>query len=123
MKKWLIGAGIIIIVLIAWGVWDAQQPGELDAFAQCLTERDITYYGAFWCPNCQNQNKMFGRSKDHLNYVECSTPDGNRQTQQCIDAGITAYPTWEFPGGERTEGTLELAEIAERSGCELPENY
>ena len=120
MKKWIIGAIIVAAALIGWGFLDSKRPGELDAFAKCLQGKQITYYGAFWCPNCQNQNKMFGTSKQYLNYVECSTPDGKGQTQQCTTEGIKAYPTWEWEDGQRTEGVRSLEEIAERSGCELP---
>ena len=121
MKKWILGVVVIVVVLIAWAVWDSKKPGELDAFAQCLDEKGLTYYGAFWCPNCKIQNDMFGRSKKYVPYVECSTPDGKRQTQECIDAGVKAYPTWAYPNGERAEGTQPLQTLAERSGCALPQ--
>lgn len=120
MKKWIIGAIVIAAALVTWGVLDSKKPGELDAFARCISDKEITYYGAFWCPNCQKQNEMFGNSKQYLPYVECSTPDAKRQTQACIDAGIQKYPTWQWESGERTEGVMPLEEIAERSGCSLP---
>jgi len=123
MKKWIIGAVIIAVALIGWGIWDSKQPGELDAFAQCLGEKGALFYGAFWCPHCADQKKMFGRSVDELPYIECSTPDGKSQTQQCIEEDISSYPTWKFSEGENGEGVLSLEELAERTGCELPETY
>jgi len=106
-------------LLVGLLIWDKNKPGELDAFAQCLGDEGLTFYGAFWCPACQDQKKLFGRSEKELPYVECSTPDGRAMIQECQDLGIEAYPTWEFTGGERETGVLSLSTLAERSGCEL----
>jgi len=122
MKKWILAAIIVLVALVGLVVWDKNRPGELDAFAQCLTDKGVTYYGAFWCPNCQKQNEIFGRSKRYIPYVECSTPDGKSQVEQCRNANITAYPTWEFEGGERLTGVQPLETLAEKTGCELRVN-
>lgn len=123
-KTWFIILGVIAATLIGWGIWDANQPGELDAFAQCLEEEGAIFYGTFWCPYCNEQKEMFGRSAGELPYVECSTPDGNRQTQECREAGIEGYPTWEFQNEEgepeREGGVLSLQQLADRTGCSLP---
>lgn len=94
--------------------------GKYDEFAQCLKDNGVTFFGAFWCPHCQRTKAMFGSSVDKLPYVECSTPDGNSQTQVCKDNGITAYPTWQFKDGTRITGEHTLQELAEKSGCMLP---
>jgi hypothetical protein len=52
--------------------------------------------------------------------VECSTPDGQNQTQICIDKKISNYPTWEFPDGSRITGERTLNELAQKTSCELP---
>lgn len=101
------------------------QPGgdEYVGFAQCLTERGATFYGAYWCPHCQAQKKLFGSAADELNYVECALPGGNSagQTQVCKDANIQSYPTWEFADGERQTGEMSLSQLATKTGCELPD--
>lgn len=116
---------IIIIVaagvMLGWRLWQDKQPGKLDEFAACIADSGAKFYGAFWCPHCADQKKVFGNSVDLLPYVECSEPDGQSQTQECIDAGITGYPTWELSGGERLNGTQTLQKLAEKTGCELPE--
>lgn len=94
--------------------------GELDSFAQCLGEKGATFFGAFWCPHCQAQKKMFGASAKLLPYTECSLPDGKTRTQECIDKNIESYPTWEFADGSRETGEVPLATLAEKTGCELP---
>ncbi len=96
-------------------------PGRLDGFAQCVTDRGATFYGAFWCPHCKEQKQLFGKSAGNLPYVECSTPDGQNQQQICKDAGIQGYPTWVFEDGERETKTLTPTELAEKTGCELPQ--
>src|ERR1035437_6515709 len=76
-------------------------PGKYDTFAQCIKDSGATFYGAFWCPHCQAQKKLFGTSAKLLPYVECSTPDATGQLQICIDKKITGYPTWELKDGTR----------------------
>jgi thiol-disulfide isomerase/thioredoxin len=109
-----------VLLFIGYGVWQAMTPGKYDAFAQCLGKNGATFYGAFWCPHCQAQKAMFGKSKDELPYVECSTPDGQGRTQVCTDKDINGYPTWEFVDGSRLSGEVPLAQLAEKTGCALP---
>ena len=91
------------------------------AFAQCLAEKGVTFYGAFWCPHCQAQKKLFGKKAfDTLKSVECSTPDGKNQTQECKDAGIKSYPTWKFADNTTQTGELSFAQLAEKTGCAVP---
>jgi thiol-disulfide isomerase/thioredoxin len=85
--------------------------------AQCLTKNGAKFYGAFWCPHCQATKVMFGTSASQLPYVECSTPDGRGQTDQCTQQGITSYPTWKFKDGTILQGEQTFAALAEKSGC------
>lgn len=96
-------------------------PGKLDIFAQCLKDKGAVFYGAFWCPHCQNQKAMFGKSVKLLPYVECSTPDGKSQLQICQNKKIEGYPTWEFADGSRESGEVPLEKLAQKTGCELPQ--
>jgi hypothetical protein len=102
-------------------------PGKYDAFATCLKDKGLTFYGAFWCPHCQAQKKLFGSSAHLLPYVECSTPDANGQTQVCIDKKIQSYPTWELADGtiipdDSTDGSgVKLETLAAKSSCILPQ--
>jgi len=96
-------------------------PGKYDGLAQCLKDNGAVFYGAFWCPHCQEQKKIFGNSEGLLPYVECSNPDGKSQTQICIDKGVQSYPTWEFADGSRLTGEQQPGVLAEKAGCELPQ--
>lgn len=109
-------AGAVVIGLI---IWNKNQPGQYDALAQCLKDKGAVFYGAFWCPHCQNQKKLFGRSERLLPYVECSTPDGQGQKIECKEKGVEGYPTWMFANGEKISGEMSLAALAEKTGCSL----
>ena len=120
MKK-IIWAVIVLVVLagLVRLVKTPGKSGELDAFAQCISESGAKYYGAFWCPNCKNQEARFGRSAKLLPRIECSTPDGKDQLPVCAEAKIEGYPTWDFADGRREIGNLSLEKLAEFTGCPL----
>jgi thiol-disulfide isomerase/thioredoxin len=98
------------------------KPGALDSFVQCIKDKGIVFYGAFWCPHCQRTKAEFGDSASKLPYVECSTPDGRGQTQVCIDKGIQQYPTWMLPDGSTYTGEHDLADLSQKFQCPLPGN-
>lgn len=103
--------------LVALLVTQAQKPGKYDTFTQCLADSGTKFYGAFWCPHCQAQKALFGKSAKLLPYVECSKPDGNGQLQVCIDEKVEGYPTWVFPDGTRESGEHTLEELAAKTSC------
>lgn len=114
---------IIILLIVAGIVWliiTPGRPGKLDAFATCIKDSGAIFYGAFWCPHCQNQKAMFGSSAKLLPYLECSTPDGKGQLSVCTEAGVTGYPTWKFSDGTTEAGEVSLARLSEVTKCSLP---
>ena len=126
MKRGVLIFWLIIVVLIVAGIGASvfvkpKSTPQLDSFAQCIKDKGVIFYGAFWCPHCQKTKAMFGSSAKLLPYVECSTPDGQRQTQICIDKKIASYPTWMKPSGEIITGEHTLAELSTFSGCPLPQ--
>lgn len=121
-------AAPIIIFLVFIGIFsltsaknDAGSSEELLALATCISDAGAKFYGAFWCPHCQDQKKDFGDASDALPYVECSTPDGRGQTEVCAQAKIEGYPTWVFANGERLSGHIAIASLAEATGCPAPQ--
>ena len=121
IKNWGIFIGLVLIlVLIAYGfVLNEQRPGKYDDFATCLTENDVKMFGAYWCPHCQDQKNLFGRSFKNVNYIECSLPNQGGQNELCNDEGIQSYPTWEFSDGERQVGVVSLEQLSAITGCSL----
>ncbi len=115
----------IILALITAGLYflikESRTSGKYDEFAKCLGEKGATFYGAFWCPHCQNQKAMFGKSAKLLPYIECSTPDGQRQLSNCTQKKIDGYPTWEFSDGSQENGEVPLARLSEKTSCPLPQ--
>jgi hypothetical protein len=118
----LIGIVAIVLVLLG-GMWAYRSfgPSKYGGFAQCLAEKGALFYGAFWCPHCQEQKAMFGAGARDLPYVECSTPDGKGQLPLCIEKGVEQYPTWMFADGSKQSGVIPLADLAQKTGCALPE--
>lgn len=125
-KIFLIVIGVLvlgtIVTVILRGGGGATGPGKYDEFAMCLKDNGAMFYGAYWCPHCQAQKKMFGSSAKLLPYTECSTVDGNAQTQICIDKEIKSYPTWEFADSTRLTGEISLLELAQKTNCPLPDS-
>ena len=116
----LLIVGVIVTVLLRSGEGGVSvEPGKYDTFATCLAEKGAVFYGAFWCPHCQAQKKLFGSSEKLLPYVECSLPN-SKPTQQCIEKKIDSYPTWEFADGSRLTGEIPLEVLAEKTSCALP---
>jgi thiol-disulfide isomerase/thioredoxin len=119
-KHWLIiFVTLFIVAPFGYHFYSLSQPGKLDTFAQCLSDKGAKFYGAFWCPHCQEQKKDFGKSAKLLPYIECSAPNGKDQLQVCTDAGVTGYPTWMFADGSKETGRVALAKLAEKTGCTL----
>lgn len=68
---------------------------ELQALAEHLDSIGAKFYGASWCPHCQQQKEEFGAAARFLPYVECAPngPRGPRATS-CEMRDIRQYPTW-----------------------------
>jgi thiol-disulfide isomerase/thioredoxin len=113
--------GTIATILIRSSDSIPTGPSKYDAFATCLTSKGATFYGAFWCPHCQATKKLFGSAVKFLNYIECSTPDGNSQTQICKDKKIEGYPTWIFADGSQLTGEVTMQQLADKTACVLPQ--
>lgn len=126
MSSFLRNAIIAVVLVAAFGAayylgYYRRNAHKLDTFAQCLSDKGVKMYGAYWCPHCAEQKELFGESFKLAPYVECGVA-GNRSAEQavCKDAGIHHFPTWQFPPvGERVEAVIPLADLASRTGCSL----
>jgi thiol-disulfide isomerase/thioredoxin len=119
-KNKFILAGVIALVVIAiiliavLGSGSAKPNPALDAFAQCLASKEVTMYGAYWCPHCQNEKKAFGDSFQYVPYVECT-----QDVARCTAMNIDGYPTWILKDGKRLIGEQGLYKLSQESGCPL----
>ena len=117
---WSVVGVIILVGVLVLAKASDNQPGKLDDFAACLGEAGAKFYGAFWCPHCQAQKALFGKSAKLLPYVECSTPDGKGQLPICKDKGVESYPTWFFADNTKKTGEVPLEELSKATSCPLP---
>ena len=124
--SWIWMVAVVVLGVAAWvayGVYNSYfvNVSTMDGFAKCLTAKGAQMYGAWWCPHCADQKELFGNAFQYIRYHECS-PEGQRiETEGCKQAGIQHFPTWQFPDGSRTEGTLPLATLSQKTGCKLPQ--
>jgi hypothetical protein len=118
--SWII-IGVVVVAILGGIFWYGAKPGKHDVFASCIAESGATFYGAFWCPHCQNQKSMFGKSANKLPYVECSTPDGRGQLPVCAEKKVETYPTWHFADGSVKTGTLSFSELSSITKCPVTE--
>lgn len=116
---------IIVIVILLFGFIfyfysKGKEPGAYDDFVNCLSEKNVKFYGSFQCSHCQNQKKMFEKSSKLLDstgvYIECG-PLGSFNTQ-CTSLGVTSVPLWKI-GNESLSGLQQLTVLAEKSQCSL----
>ncbi len=90
--------GVVLLVGGLGVLLNKEKPSKFDGLAQSLKEKGAEFYGAFWCPHCQEQKAEFGSAKKYLPYIECSTPN-NSQVKICEDNKIESYPSWKFKDG------------------------
>ena len=129
LNGWRLGSSAAAIIVVGLmhlhyaGAFDAAAGPEdpyLRGLAEHLEANGAKFYGASWCPHCQQQKLVFGASAKRLPYVECS-PNGPRGTQStaCVGADIRNYPTW-IIGGQRFERGMTPKLLARYSGYADP---
>jgi hypothetical protein len=109
----------VLITVFGLNAYVTPTGGKYDEFAKCLSDKDMTMFGAYWCPHCNNQKQMFGPSFKYVKYVECDPKGDNANPQLCTENGIDGYPTWIY-GDNRLPGEQTLQELSSVSGCNLP---
>lgn len=120
-SSWLLYAAALLAVigLIVFAVRQQAAPAEHDAYAQCLTDHGVKMFGAWWCPHCQQQKALLGKSFEKIKYTECSDPGSQEMNQACKDAKIEGYPTWEFKDGTRLSGVQTLEDLGKKAECSV----
>ena len=116
-----IGAAVALVLglqLHFSGVFDPAAGPEdprLKALATHLDESGARFYGAYWCPACQERKKLFTASVDRLPYIEC-TPEGRGgpRAVDCLTRNIEQYPTW-IIDGQRHTGVVSIERLGRLS--------
>ena len=113
-----VSAAVILFVVPFWLVSSGSTSQENYPLADCLSEKNVVMYGAYWCPHCKEQKELFGSSFERIKYVECAEKDNPRQqTAECKTAGVKQYPTWIKNDGERVTGTQSLESLKALGNC------
>ena len=124
-KTWLPATALSAVLAVTAlhlhysGVFDPAAGPEkpyLAALAAHLEESGAKFYGAYWCPRCQEQKELFEASAKRLPYVECKPggPSGP-ETVSCAAKDIDNYPTW-IIDGRRYVGVRDPKALATHSG-------
>lgn len=119
-RKLAIAVLIAAAFATAYYLGTRKRVSRLDGFAKCTATKGAKMYGLYWCPHCEEQKEMFESAFRYVNYVECGIKGERKEEPSCVQAGVKQFPTWEFTGGERHEGTLPLTTLAQKTGCSLP---
>ena len=122
-------AAIAILLLHANYVAPRAEPAGpedpmIRALAEHLTDEGVLFYGASWCPHCQEQKRLFGASASRLPYIECSPAGANTpQAPSCSRAGVQSYPTWVIEGRAIAGEVLSLSQLANATGFPGAANF
>ena len=100
-------------------VGEGEDAQNLVEFAKALQQAGVRFFGADWCPVCNEQKKLFEDGSQFLPFIEMTNPDRTRNAT-AISEGITQYPTWEFSGGQRVTGLQTLQQLSTLSGVAIP---
>ena len=95
-----IALGLVAIMFVsATDLLNKRGDPRLHDLAEHLVEKDVVFYGAYWCPSCAEQKRLFSGAAEKLPYVECAPGGRNApMTSECARAGVTGYPTWVIDG-------------------------
>ena len=111
----VIGAVILTVAFFIFNKKNVVATVNLDEFAQCLADKNVTMYGTEWCVYCQKEKKNFGDSFRLVPHVDCG-----KEPNKCAENKIEATPTWIFSDGHRLVGLQGLEKLSQESSCPLP---
>jgi len=95
-------------------------PEQLTGLANCLTGKEVRFFGTAECPWCIRQKELFGEAAEFLPYIECTPGIATEQEiTMCEEANVGGVPDWRFPGQEPVTGMQSIERIAELSGCPI----
>jgi len=92
------------------------------ALVDHLNLQGAKLYTTYWCPYCNRQQALFGSAVAKLQVVECDPQGENAQPEQCAQAQVSSYPTWQM-NGQLYRGLQSLEELAVRSGYQGSQQF
>lgn len=93
---------------------------DLVAFAQALTDANVTLHGAAWNEDTTAQKSLFQDGAQFLTFIEIT--DTDRELNSVADAeGITVIePTWKLANGTLLHGIQSLQELSTATSIDIP---
>lgn len=116
-------------------ITDTSGESEVE-LAKHLKQTDAKMFGAFWCPHCADQKKLFGiQAIAEMPYVECA-PEGPQPQLELCQAELTkaseklrpiigrdaGFPTWKI-GDQYYSGQQSLQDLAKYSNYQGPQEF
>lgn len=103
---------IIGVIILAIFILSAKGPDEDhdEEVIKCIGEKAILYVQT-GCPHCRTQEEMFGDNLQYINLINCY-----EQRDLCLEAGITAVPSWEI-NGQLDSGVKSIEKLKELTNC------
>jgi hypothetical protein len=87
----------------------------IEKLAKFMSEKGMVMFGAYWCPHCIDQKKLFGDAVKYIDYVECDAKGPNANPDECVANKIEGYPTWMY-NGQQYGGYKSFSELAKIVG-------
>ena len=116
-------AGLVTVATVglSFAAFNAAVPASQyqEALARHLSDTGARFYGAYWCPACREQKRLFGNAATELPYVECDPAGAGARPDLCSQANVRTFPTWTV-GASRREGVTPLDTLATLSGFTPP---
>lgn len=92
------------------------------ALVDHLNQQGAKLYTTYWCPYCQRQQALFGSAVAKLQVIECDPQGKDAQPEQCAQAQVSSYPTWQM-NGQLYRGLQSLEELATLSGYQGSQQF
>ena len=85
----------------------------IDTFAKCLASKDVVVYGAYWCPHCQNQKKLFGERVPICAVCRSILRKRQNAPQRALMDIRLGYSR----NGSRIAGEMSFQELSDKTVC------
>jgi hypothetical protein len=118
MKKTISVIMLLVFILSFSGCGEPKL--DYTAYAKCLTQKGITFFGSSSCVHCKKQKDELGDALQYINSVECNPQTDLEGAKKCLENKIEAYPTWKLADGTLLVGEQNFEQMGLRIGCEAP---
>ena len=93
---------------------------DLVAFAQALTDANVTLYGAAWNDETTAQKSLFQDGAPYLTFVEITDAGRELNSVASTEGIMVIEPTWKLANGTLLNGMQSLQELSTATGIDIP---